>query len=194
MAYAPFSLEDEEENKISSALKVPVHKIVLADSYLIGSMMAGNSNGMIFSGMASIDGLNGFGDRNTLVLKDKINAIGNDIVANDHAALIHRGFSKNSVKQIEDCLGVEAIKSSIGGIKTVGSVAVLTPKGMLVTPTATEEEVDFLSHLFHVNVKLGTANFGSIYVGSSMVANSKGVLIGSRSTPIEVGRADEVFA
>ena len=57
---------------------------------------------------------------------------------------------------------MEVIKTSVGGIKTVGSVSVLTKKGMIVTPTVTEDELEFLSHLFKVEAKPGTANFDSI--------------------------------
>jgi translation initiation factor 6 (aeIF-6) len=65
---------------------------------------------------------------------------------------------------------------------------------MIVTPGATEEEIKFLSELFKTNVKAGTANFGSIYVGASILANSKGVLVGADTTPIELGRIDDVLS
>jgi translation initiation factor 6 len=65
---------------------------------------------------------------------------------------------------------------------------------MIVTPTVTEEEIAKLTDYFGVQAKPGTANFGSIYVGSSMVANSNGVLVGTKSTPIEIGRIDEVLS
>ncbi|MGC8514955.1 MAG: translation initiation factor IF-6 [Thermoplasmata archaeon] len=195
ITYIPAQISSESESEVGRILGTETQRIMLANSYLIGSMMTGNSNGMILSAMADLDDIkNADGSRNILVLKDKVNAIGNDIVANDHAAIIHRGFSKASVKKIEDCLGVEVIKTAVGGIKTVGSVSVLTKKGMIVTPTVTEDELEFLSNLFKVEAKPGTANFGSIYVGSSIVANSNGVLVGTKSTPIEIGRIDEVLS
>jgi translation initiation factor 6 len=195
ITYIPVQMDSESESEVGRILGTETQRVMLANSYLIGSMMAGNSNGMVLNSMADKDNLKiGNGSRNILVLKDKVNAIGNDIVTNDHAAIIHRGFSKTSVKKIEDCLGVEVIKTSIGGIKTVGSVSVLTKKGMIVTPTVTEDEIEFLSNLFKVEAKPGTANFGSIYVGSSIVANSTGVLVGTKSTPIEIGRIDEVLS
>ena len=195
ITYIPDPMSRESECEGGRILGTETQRIMLANSFLIGSMMTGNSNGMILSAMADQDDIKkASGSRNILVLKDKVNAIGNDIVTNDHAAIIHRGFSKTSIKKIEDCLGVEVIKTSIGGIKTVGSVSVLTKKGMIVTPTVTEDELEFLSNLFKVEAKPGTANFGSIYVGSSIVANSTGVLVGTKSTPIEIGRIDEVLS
>ena len=86
------------------------------------------------------------------------------------------------------------MKGTIGGIKTVGSAATLTKKGMLVTPEATEDEMKSLSELFKVPVKEGTANFGNMYVGSSILANSKGVFVGKETTPIEIGRIDDILS
>ena len=86
------------------------------------------------------------------------------------------------------------MKGTIGGIKTVGSASVLSAKGMLVTPDADEEEMKFLSDLFKVPVKSGTANFGNMYVGSSILANSKGVLVGKDTTPVEIGRIDDILS
>jgi translation initiation factor 6 len=195
IAFVSRGIDEETEEALVSVLDVSVKKITLANTYLIGSMMTGNSNGLVISGMADPSEIgDDVGGRNILILKDKVNAVGNDIVTNDKSAIIHRGFSKSSEKKISDCLGVETIKDSIGGIKTVGSVSVLTKKGMIVTPTVTEEEIAKLTDYFGVQAKPGTANFGSIYVGSSMVANSNGVLVGTKSTPIEIGRIDEVLS
>ena len=195
IAFLPFNTEGDEVRQVEETLQVKVKKILIDNSYLIGSMMAINSNGMIFPNNSLNLTKEEISDgRNILFMEDKINAIGNDILANDRIALIHKSFSKSSMKKIEDCLGVESVKSSIGGIKTVGTAAVLSNKGMIVTPRASEEEISFLSDLFKVQVKAGTANFGNIYVGASILANSKGVLVGEDTTPIEIGRIEDVLA
>lgn len=195
IAILPPTAEREEVSDFQEILGVEVRKALVNNSNLLGSMTVINSNGIIV-GQNGWEG--GFDlkvtGRNILYLKDKINAIGNDIIANDHAALIHTGFNATSRKRIEDALGVEVIKGTIGKIKTVGSVGVVTQKGMLVTPEATEEEQEFLSGLFKVPVKAGTANFGNMYIGSSIIANSKGILVGKDTTPIELGRIDDILS
>ncbi|MCL4480741.1 MAG: translation initiation factor IF-6 [Candidatus Thermoplasmatota archaeon] len=195
VAYIPLNTEDQVVSDISETLGVKTIKVLIDNSYLIGSMMVLNSNGMLLpdNSLEYRDDHDENG-RNVSIMKDKINAIGNDIIADDRVALVHKSFTKSSLKKIEDCLGVEAVKGSIGGIKTVGTAAVLSKKGMIVTPGATEEEIKFLSELFKTNVKAGTANFGSIYVGASILANSKGVLVGADTTPIELGRIDDVLS
>ena len=195
VAFIPLNTEDETISNISETLGVKTTKVLIDNSYLIGSMMVINSNGMLLpNDSLEYRGEHEDNGRNVSVLKDKINAIGNDILADDRVALVHKSLTKTSIKKIEDCLGVEAVKGSIGGIKTVGTAAVLSKKGMIVTPGATEDEIKFLSELFRTNVKAGTANFGSIYVGASILANSKGVLVGEDTTPIELGRIDDVLS
>ena len=191
----PANVEKQEVEEFEETLGVKSRKLFIDNSGLIGTMTVMNSNGIIVPGSASrndfSEGLNG---RNVLFLNDKINAIGNDIIANDNAAIIHKDFNNTSRKLIEDTLGVEVIKSTIGGIKTVGSAVVVTGKGMLVTPEASDEELEFLSGNFKVQAKAGTANFGNMYLGSSIVANTRGVLVGRDTTPIEIGRIDDILS
>lgn len=194
VAFVPVPIEEESLHEIETGLQVNVHRILIDSSNLIGSLMALNSNGVILPANGETLPTEMTGDRRILYLKDRINAVGNDILANDHAAMVHRGYTASAMKKISDTLGVEVVKGSIGGIKTVGSAAVLTSRGMLVTPEADEEEVRYLSDLFKVPVKTGTANFGNMYVGSSIIANSKGVLVGKETTPVELGRIDDILS
>lgn len=195
VAILPTTVEDEVIADFQEILGVEIRKTQINSSNLIGSMSVINSNGLIVAQNGWEKGFEvQFPDRNILYLEDKFNAVGNDIVANDHAALIHTGFNNTSRKKIQDTLGVEVIKGTIGGIKTVGSVSVVTQKGMLVTPEASEEEQEFLSNFFKVPVKAGTANFGNMYIGSSIIANTKGVLVGKDTTPIELGRIDDILS
>ena len=195
VVFLPSNVEEEIAARISEGLKAPVEKLLIDNSSLIGTFIALNSNGIVVSRNGSDHVFSKqISDRNVLILKDKVNAIGNDVVANDHAAMIHKAFTASSQKKIEDALGVEVVKGTIGGIKTVGSAAILTKKGMLVTPEATEEEMKDLSGLFKVPVKEGTANFGNMYVGSSILANSNGVFVGKETTPIETGRIDDILS
>lgn len=195
IAILPTTVEEEVAFDVKEILGVEVKKTLVNNSNLIGSMTVMNSTGVIVAQNGWEGGFElEMAGRNILYLKDKFNAVGNDIISNDHAAMIHTGFNQSSRMKIEDALGVEVIKGTIGGIKTVGSVAVVTQKGMLVTPESSEEEQEFLSNLFKVPVKAGTANFGNMYIGSSIIANSKGILVGKDTTPIEIGRIDDIFS
>ncbi len=187
------NLDSKTANDIALFLKVSSVNADLNGINYAGSLISMNSNGIVMPKESYIDKKE-VNDRNVVYLKDKVNAMGNDILANDRGAIIHKNFGRTAIKGIQDALGVEVIKGEVGGIKTVGSVSVLTKKGLIVTPTTSEEEMKSLSQFFKVPIKQGTANFGSIYVGSAMMANSSGVIVGNATTPIELGRIDEALS
>lgn len=69
--------------------------------------------------------------------------------------------------------------------------AVVTAKGLLCHPKSSNEELRVLEKVFDVPVMIGTVNHGSPVIGSGLVANSKGAIIGNLTTGIEIGRIEE---
>ncbi len=195
-AFVPRNMPEESRISIEETLKVKTAGIIVDNFSLIGTMLVFNSSGIVVSGLSSKDDFSGIdlGGRRLVFLKDRLNAVGNNIITSDRAAVIHPSFTESSEKVIADTLDVEIIKTPIGGVSTVGSVTVLNDKGMLVTPEATEEEITTLSDIFHLPVKTGTANYGSYYIGASILANSNGILVGNATTSIELGRIDDIFS
>ena len=97
------------------------------------------------------------------------------------------------MKQIEKVLQVPLHKGTIAGLKTVGMAAVATNKGVLCHPLVTEEEKRMLSSVFQVPVMIGTVNHGVPLIGSGLIANGKGFVVGSLTTGIEMGRIEEAL-
>ncbi len=178
-----------EEKVFREVLGVEVFHTMLGGSPLIGSLMVMNSKGAVVTNFAEGGEVEFLMDRmNVLFVEDKINAIGNDVLANDKAALVHVDFDRETVKYIEDALDVEVVKGTIGGMKTVGSAAVVTNRGMVVHPQVEEKEIEFLKNLFGVPVYVSTVNYGSLYVGAGLVANDRGAIVGENSSNVEVDR------
>lgn len=194
LAIIPKDSTVEEEKMVKKALNVDVKRAFIGGSPLIGSLMVMNSKGVVVTSFGDIDDIHFLkNDYNILFVEDRINAVGNDILANDKVALVHPEFENETVKYIGDALDVEVVKGEISGIKTVGSVAVVTKDYLLVNPQVDENEIKFLHDLFRLPVHLTTANFGSIYIGASIVANSKGALVGDLSTPVEVFEIEDAI-
>ncbi|MGC8859966.1 MAG: translation initiation factor IF-6 [Thermoplasmata archaeon] len=195
MAIIPKDSTPDEEKLVKRALDVDVHKTFIGGSPLLGSLMVMNSKGAVVADFGELEDLHFMkDDYNILFIDDKINAVGNDILASDRVALVHPDFENETIRYIGEALDVEVVKGMIGGIKTVGSVAVVTKNALLVNPQVDEKEIKFLQDLFRLPVHLTTANFGSIYIGASMIANSKGALVGDLSTPIEVFEIEDAIA
>ncbi len=184
----------EKSQIFSETLRTEVFTTTLGGSPLIGSLMVMNSHGAVVTNFASEEDVSFLFPRmNVLFIEDKINAVGNDILANDRAAMVHVDFDRSTVKLIEEALDVEVVKGTIGGIKTVGSAAVVTNKGMVVHPNVDDHEIEFLRELFGVPVYITTANYGSLYLGASLIANDFGAVVGERTSNVEVDRIENAL-
>lgn len=179
----------------SGVLKTPVITASISNSSLIGVFCAMNSNGMVLPSTAYELEVRWLRENsvNAVVVEDKRSALGNNLLVNDRACLANPSLSRSSLKTVEECLGVEVVTGTVGGSKLVGSVAVVTNKGILTRTNVSEEEFSFLEELFKVKGAFGTANMGVPFVGLCVLANSNGFVVGERTSGFEVQRMDEAF-
>ncbi|MDR3075614.1 MAG: translation initiation factor IF-6 [Candidatus Methanoplasma sp.] len=177
---------------IETILGVETILTTVSGSFVVGSLVKMNSNGAVVSGMIEAAELERIRERiNVTVLPDKVNAAGNNILANDMGAIINPDLGRNAEKRISDALGVETVRSAVAGYNTVGSACVVTNKGCLCNPDATEEDLKFLQDVLKVEAKRCSVNHGSKYIGAGILCNSKGALIGDETTPIEMGKIED---
>ncbi len=192
LAFVPTAAPESFVEDIQEALEVEVRKVTVSGSNILGSLMSMNSHGIIVTNMASERELNIIGEHVSVrMIGDKLNASGNNILVNDHAALVNPEIGRAALKDLEDIFQVEVEQGRLAGLKTVGSAAVATNEGLLCHPQTTEEELEDLSSLFGVPASIGTLNYGTPLVGACMVGNTKGAAVGMQSTPIELGRVED---
>lgn len=190
---------DKTVKKMEEILKVKVIRSTVANTDLVGVFCCFNSNGMILPNIlndreiALFKNLKKDLGMNIEILKTKFTALGNLTLANDKGAAISKILTKKDKKRIEDCLGVEGEYSSVAKMSIVGSVGIATNKGCLIHRDATEEELERIENILKVPVDIGTANFGSPFVGTCMIANRHGALIGESTTGPEVTRIMETL-
>ncbi|RLE76151.1 MAG: translation initiation factor IF-6 [Thermoprotei archaeon] len=194
----PPNVPEKNIVEISETLRTNIELISICESPLIGVFIAGNSNGLLLPRFAL--------EHEVRVLKEKIgeaynieilpslrSALGNLILTNDHIAVISPLIERDFLKLIEDVLDVEVVVRSIGGSPLVGSIAYVTNRGLLVYPLVTDEELNELRDLFKLTVDVGTVNKGSIFLGTGLIANSKGAIVGYETTGPELLRIHQVF-
>jgi len=192
LAIVTEAAEPKVIKEISRTLGVDVIATNIAGGTVVGSLVAMNSNGAIVTN---------FVEKHELArlpkglrvgkMEEKVNAAGNNILVNDNAALVHPGASNHTLRLIEDVLGVETRHGRVAGIDTVGSACIATRKGIVCHPLTSKDELKELSEFFKVPAAIATLNYGTPYLGACAVANSKGAFVGSRSTPIELGRLED---
>jgi len=191
-AVVPPSAPSSLEREVARLLGVSVLRTSVSDSEVVGALLAFNSNGAVVG-----DDLDGV-ERATLermgpltYVRQRQNAMGNNVLANDSGALVHPEFSDGAVDQIGRALRVPARRGTIAGLGTVGMAGIATNRGVVLHPRATEREAEVIKELLHVPVHRSTANFGVPIVGACLVANSRAILTGRPTTPVEIFHLQE---
>jgi translation initiation factor 6 len=176
---------------LERVLGVRVHPATVADSELLGALVAFNSHGVVRIDTPERKQLETIAP--VTEVRAKHNAIGNNVLANDKGALVHPEFSDDAVRRIGEILEVPVERGTIAGLGTVGMAGSATNKGVVVHPKATDREVEAITRALSTPVHRSTANFGVGIVGACLVANSRGVLVGLPTTPVEIIHLQEGF-
>lgn len=191
-AVAPPSAPGPIAAELERVLGVRVVRTNISDSEVIGALVALNSHGVVVG-----DDLDP-GERRSLeaiapvsVIRQRLNAMGNNVLANDSGALVHPEFSNDAVEAISRALSVPVRRATLGGLGTVGMAGLATNRGVVVHPKTTEKEAALATEILKVPVHRSTANFGVPIVGACVVANSRGLVIGRPTTPVEIVHLQE---
>lgn len=193
-AFIASDLGDEYVTEVEQTLGVRGVRTSVAGSFVVGSLMAMNSNGAIVSGLAEEIEIKRIEEvLPVALLLDNMNAAGNNILVNDHGAIVNPDLDDYSLEQVEDALGVECVRGTIAGMKTVGAVCVATNKGAAVHPEATDADIRLIKEVLKVEAVRTTLNHGCRTLSACVLANSKGAVIGDMTTPIEMGKLEDAL-
>jgi translation initiation factor 6 len=194
IAIVPPESTEEFKTAVRDALDVTLVETTIQGSTIVGSLVAGNSRGIVVSGLATEEEIDQLAEyREVLLLTESMNAAGNVIMANDTFAAVHEDMPTDLSKAIGEFLGVEVIHITLGGVKTVGMAGVATNKGVIVHPRATERQIAMLEDIAKVPVGTGSINMGSALIGTGLLVNEKGYLAGNATSGFELGRIEDVF-
>ena len=142
IAIIPPESPDDYKQALIRALNVELVETTVQGSTIIGSLVTGNSRGIVMSGLATDNEIAILErHRKILLLKDSMNAAGNVIMANDTFAAVHEDMPSELAHEIGEFLEVEVIHLTLGGVKTVGMAGVATNKGIIVHPRATPKQI-----------------------------------------------------
>ena len=126
-------------------------------------------------------------------IDERLSALGNCIVCNDHVALVHTDIDRETEDIVADVLGVEVFRQTIAGNALVGSYCKISNQGGLVHPRTTVEDLEELSSLIQVPLVAGTVNRGSEVIGAGMVVNDWSAFCGLDTTSTEISVVEGIF-
>jgi translation initiation factor 6 len=179
---------DKDIEVLHDVLKVPVHRISVAGTSLIGVFVVGNSKTILIPEITypeerhELDRL-GIGYE---VIKTNLTALGNNMVCNDNGAIVNPEFKDHEIDEISSALGVKAVRGTVESLEIVGALCCANDKGCITSKNITNSESDLLSDVLKVTVYTGTVNLGNNYIHSGVIANSTGILVGSSSGGVEI--------
>jgi translation initiation factor 6 len=185
------SIPEDIVRRAAESLEAEAVVTTIGSSTILGALMRANSYGSIVTNFTSRKELDKLSGLRPVEINHKLNAVGNNVLCNDRGAVVHPGFGREAVKLIGNVLQVPVVRSTIAGLKTVGSVAVATNKGVICHPNVKDNEKGLLEEVLKVPATIATANYGTSFIGACLVGNSKGAVVGSATTPIEIGRIEE---
>ncbi|ARS89611.1 translation initiation factor IF-6 [Natrarchaeobaculum aegyptiacum] len=189
-------VDDDVLDELEAELEVPVVPTTVGGSSTVGALATGNENGILVSARVleyERERLEETVDVPVAELPGTINAAGNVVLANDYGAYVHPDLSREAIQVVKDALEVPVERGDLAGVRTVGTAAVATNTGVLCHPKATDGELDHLEDVLDVRADVGTINYGAPLVGSGLVANEAGYVVGEDTTGPELGRIEDAL-
>ncbi|MBW3022300.1 translation initiation factor IF-6 [Candidatus Woesearchaeota archaeon] len=186
-------VSDSDAKEIEKVLKVPVHRITIAGTSLIGVFVAGNNKIVLLPEIVferELLKLDELGIKYQII-NTKLTALGNNILCNDTGALVNPEFSADTKKIIRQALDVSLQPGMIADVETVGSVAVIRDGRCLLHRDASINDFTYIESLLNVKCYTGTVNLGNPYVKAGLFCNTNGFVIGKMSGGPEVSNVDE---
>ncbi|RLF65602.1 MAG: translation initiation factor IF-6 [Thermoplasmata archaeon] len=187
----------EAIKRAKEALDVDVVEVTIGGTSLVGSLLVLNSRGIVVSNIVYDDELKLLEDTGleVAIVPGKENAIGNVALVDDKAALVDPELDDETVEVLNDVLKVKVYRGTIGDSGLVGMSAVINKYGILCHPDLSDDEEKLLKEVFgeEREINIGTVNRGTPFVGSGIITNSKGVIVGDKSTGVELMRIESTL-
>jgi len=188
--------DDDRVSDIAQELDVTAVQTTVGGAGTVGVLATGNENGLLVSERVfdvEVERIEETTDLPVHTLPDRINAAGNVVLANDYGAYVHPDLSREAVQRVKDGLDVPVERGDLAGVRTVGMAAVATNEGVLCHPQSTDAELDAVEAALGVRADVGTINYGGPLVGSGLLANDAGYVVGEDTTGPELGRIEDAL-
>jgi len=190
-ALLPNSMERKEINGLEEELKVPVICSYLAGTSLNGIFMAANGKKAVIPHIVEEEEVSALEKRGIEVLMlEGPTALGNLIAVNNNGGIVSRLFRKKSVKDMEDFFGIKIIQESVANTDIPGAAIALTNKGFIAHPNISEKEFERAEKVLGVEGVTSTSNYGDMFPGNNILANSNAAVIGIQTSGPELARID----
>ncbi|MFH1589604.1 MAG: translation initiation factor IF-6 [archaeon] len=176
-------------------LEVPVHRIAIAGTSLIGVFLSGNEKKLLVPSITFERELKEL-DRLKIkyeVFQTDLTCLGNNILMNKNGALVNPDFSDEEVKKLKSILKIPVEKFGIAKTETPGACAVINGDKALIHRDTSSIETKKIEKVLKVQTMPGTVNMGVPQIKSGVLCNNKGLIIGELCGPAEIMNTEEAL-
>ncbi len=188
----PPKFPDKLKKDFEKVFNVPVYEIKAAGTDLLGVFFSGTDDCLLVPKImfdTELKQLETFKIKYK-VINSELTALGNNLLIENGVCIANPDYKETVLKDIEKSLKIKVKTGKISELNIVGSMAVANDKGCLVSADIEEFEKKFLKNNLKLNVTTGTVNFGSPYIGSGIVCNNNGFVVGDISGGPEIQNMD----
>ena len=179
---------------IEEILGVPVFRMSIAGTSLLGAFLAGNDSCLLVPDIIFDDELRIL-EQNKIKYKaihTKFTALGNNIVCNNNGAVVNEEFETGAVEDIKKALNVPVETGTIAGLNIVGSLCAANDSNAVAHHSISKREIEKAESLLKAKI-LATTIDNNPYVKGGIVLNNSGYLISDSAKTIEITLIDQTL-
>ncbi len=194
--FIPNGFARSKAETLASYLKAEYLFTSVAGTRLIGIMMAANNHGILLPGTCSeyeVQYLKKSTGLNVGVLDIKHTALGNMIAVNDRGGVVSPKVPVESLREIQDVLGIEVIQKKIAGYHQAGVMVCANSVGGIIHPETDSDDIKAVSDVLKVKIEPATINGGVPYISSGILTNNKAVVVGGLTNGPEIMMLTRAF-
>lgn len=185
-----------EKEKIKEVLKVETFEARIYDSDLLGTFLLSYKDFIFIPKNFSLNVEKKFFEEFDIELYEietKNTALSNDVAIIKEKIIVHQSL-KDLGKIIEDITGFELITFFEKNYNTFGSYLVANDYGLLINPYLDEKVKEEIKEIFKgIKINESTVNDGSWILGSGILVNNHGCLVGHLTRGDEILTINETF-
>lgn len=194
--FLPRGFTESKAESLEEYLEAEALYTSVANTRLMGVLMVLNNHGIVLPGTISEEEASFYKDAglNVAILNTKFTALGNMVGVNERGGVVSPMIPAGEAREIADALDIEVIQKKIAGYNQVGAMMVATSGGGIVHPETDDEDIKEISKVMHVDLEPATINGGVPFLSAGMIANNKGIVVGSFTSGPEIMMLTRAFS
>ncbi|HIH09682.1 MAG TPA: translation initiation factor IF-6 [Candidatus Diapherotrites archaeon] len=192
IALAPHSALPKEVQTLEQQLGVSVIRANIGNSSLLGVLSRGLGRKIAASSIIEDIEVSGLESQGIEVLKlGGFTSTGNLIALNRNGGIASPLIDDEGLDELKGFFGIKFERMKVADNDLAGASLTVTNKGLIAHPNIREKEFERVQKILKVGGRTTTANYGDLFVGNSVIANTKGAIAGQNTSGIELSKIDE---